>query len=324
MATFFITVPTKNRPDDLERLLERLVPQLCQRPNVKLMVVNDGSHDDEYQRVVDRFSDDFEYKSLERSVGPGPARHSAFKDATADYFICTDDDCLPPENWLFWMEATALAYPETDLFAGVAAPASHKPLSLYQKMLCVPRLFPKPLFTQGNLLTAVGANCMFKREAYVASGGYSPDMNGAVEDCYLTQKMLDAGANYAVLQGATTYHQSATNLRALWRRFSWYGKNGAKYALEEQNWRVAGLSHASDRQERWANIKRKTLNEWTAAYHSDRLSLQRITHTAVVAFTALAYERSWKKAAFAAGEKPMPSQPKIFDRFVDFTDETRS
>lgn len=319
MPSFCIAVPTKDRPDDLARLLDLLVPQIKTRDHVRLVIVNDGSHNDAYQRVIDRFAGYVDYRSLPQSSGPGPARNAAFEGAREDYLICTDDDCLPPADWLAWLEATVTAYPEADILAGLATPAWNDTPSLWQKMLCVPRLFPRPLFAEGGLLTAVGANCVFKRSLFEAAGGYAPEMKGAVEDCYLTQKMVSAGASYGLLAAGSTRHRAETSLGQLWRRFYWYGAGGAQYASSQKHWILASMSSGPSRKQRWASIRRKTLSEWDAPYNRPENALQRLSHTLVTAWTAWAYERGWKAAAEANEASAMPQRPPIFDRFVDFT-----
>lgn len=67
-----IVVPTHKRPGDLETFLEHMVPQIRGRSNVRLVVVNDGTHDDAYQRVVERFADAIDYRP--QAVNRGPRR----------------------------------------------------------------------------------------------------------------------------------------------------------------------------------------------------------------------------------------------------------
>ena len=95
-----VVIPTYRRPFGLDRLLAALEPQVTGRPDRQVVVVNDGSHDDAYAKVVERFQPMIDYVALPRNRGGGAARNVGARKVTGGYLVFTDDDCIPPSHWL--------------------------------------------------------------------------------------------------------------------------------------------------------------------------------------------------------------------------------
>lgn len=320
-TTFLVGIPTYKRPDDLNICLTTLFQDLGSRRNVRVCVVNDASHDDAYEQVVSKFDERLEYVVLDENSGPGIARHNAFVDASEDYLVGIDDDCIVPEGWFSWIEANVIANEHTDIFVGWTEPVWSQKPSIWDRLTTVPCTYPEPVFTQQGLLTAVGANVVFKREAYQRSGGYSASMRGAVEDCWLSQQILNTGGNYKLLVEAKMGHNAKNGLRTLWRRYHWYGYGGAQFAIMEQNWQLVEVCSNKSFSSILDNLRGNIRNEWKAKHHSPGLSIKRVAYTLSTIVWTTAYEVGWAKGVKKYEKEyslELPSRPKLKDRYINF------
>src|SRR5690606_24131366 len=178
-----IVVATRGRPDDLAGLLGLLAPQLEAHRNFHLVVVNDASPGPAYGAAVAPFRHLLDYRVLPDQRGPGLARQAGLADGDEDYFITTDDDCLPAPDWLARTQALAMACPRVDLFAGsTRAVASERP-GIVEGFLIDNNQLPGAMTSQtGDLVMAVCAILMCRREAFEAVGGFSPEIRGSAQD----------------------------------------------------------------------------------------------------------------------------------------------
>ena len=322
--TFRIGMPTYRRPKDLAVFLRNIKPQLKTHPNVKIVVVNDGTHDDEYQRVVTDYQDHIDYRIQTENKGCGPTRAAAFIDADEDYVVCTDDDCVPPPFWLDWLEAMVEVYPDIDVFAGEIEPVWDTPGNLLDQLLALPESYPAPVVTDQGLLTAVGANTVVRRAFYQQVGGFPYDMRGAAEDCYLTQRILKAGGSYQIAQHWVIGHKAKNTVRELRGRFRGYGMGGAQYVLKEHDWVLADISTDATLKDAWRAISNKVRREWRSGINRSSL-LSRLAFTIMTAVIAVEYERGWRQGLKKFAPKypgGLPVKPPMVERFVDFEDES--
>ena len=321
--TFRIGVPTYQRPEDLACFLQAIAPQLQGRSNVRLVVVNDASHSPNYAAIADQYRDIMEYRVLKENGGPALARNEAFRGATEDYLVHTDDDCYPEAHWLDWLEALARSYPQVDLFAGEILPVWTNEPSLYDRLLAIPDAYPAPAFTKYGLLTAVTANAMVKREFFEKVGGFSHNLRGASEDYSLTQRLLNAGACYQVAAGWRVGHKARTRIGEMRRRFRGYGKGGAQASLLENDWKLAAVSSRASVKQSLQIVQRKSLRYWNDSSVNSSFFLWRAVQTALSALIATEYELGWRKGVKQFGReygRVLPERPGVSERFVDFSD----
>lgn len=321
--TFRIGVPTYRRPDDLACFLQAIAPQLKGRGNVRLVVVNDASHGPAYAALADRFRDIMEYRVLDENGGPALARNEAFRGASEDYLIHTDDDCYPEPHWLDWLEALARSHPQVDLFAGEILPVWTTEPSLHDRLLAIPDAYPSPAFTRYGLLTAVTANAMVKRAFFEKVGGFSSQLRGASEDYSLTQRLLNAGACYQVAAGWRTGHKARTRIGEMRRRFRGYGKGGAQASLLENDWKLGVVSSRASLRQSLQMVKRKSLRYWNDSGVNPGFLLWRAVQTALTALIATEYEIGWRsglKQFERRYGRGLPERPGVSERFVDFSD----
>lgn len=245
LQTVCIGIPTYKRPDALAGLLAKFAPLLKGRPHIRVSVVNDGSHDPAYDRVLKAQGRPWlSYRALPDNLGCGGARRAAFDGATEDWFVSIDDDCVPDARWLDTMEAlinTAAA----DFLAGEVRPAWEGPPTPYQEDLALIDQLSSLVVTPFGLMTAVTANLAVRRGAYERAGGFAEDMRGA-EDCDLTQRLIASGATYRLCPHLVIDHVAQRRYLPTRRRFRSYGHHAARYVLIRQNWRIAARQPMHD------------------------------------------------------------------------------
>lgn len=321
--TFCIGVPTYKRAVDLERFLFAVRPQLLKKPNARLVVVNDASHDDSYQRLLERFADLFEYRVQPQNGGPAMARQEAFSGAEEDFLVTTDDDCIPGPDWLDYLEAIVVSDPEIDIVAGHVEPVWHKEPGWFARLIAARSNYPGSLVTDHGLLTAVGANSAFRRSLFEKVGGYEPELSGAADDCCITQRAIKAGGRYLVAWNWLTGHKAETGLREISKRAFNYGFGSAQYTLLDQDWVLADMCSDGSIASSYRTVKRKVSTQWTDC-RSQRLSwLPTLTFTAVSLLKSIQFERGWKKGMgqFSRAYKTeIPRQPELATIAVDFED----
>lgn len=240
-----VVVATYRRPDDLARYLASVVPQVRDRPDVRLVVVNDGSHSGAYDRVIEPYRDAIEYRANPTNIGHGPIRRVACENATEDYLVFTDDDCIAPTGWFDWLEAMIDTYPEVDLFAGRTVPVNSERPGIVERYLCYAGRFPLAVVAGGKLKVAVTANMAVRREVFEKAGGFDPDFNTASEDWNLTYRLNRLGVTYRISDDWVIGHAAEQSFLSTWRRFYNYGVGGAHHVLYARDWR-AGYERMSD------------------------------------------------------------------------------
>lgn len=126
---FSIIVPVYNRVSEVEDLLQSLSAQTLK--NFELVIVEDGSTD-KCENVVKACSE-FPVKYIfKENEGRSIARNVGMENATGDYFIFFDSDCVIPENY-FMTLTSCLENNYVDCFGG--PDAAHDSFTSTQKAI---------------------------------------------------------------------------------------------------------------------------------------------------------------------------------------------
>ena len=97
-----VVLTTYNRKEKLEKTLKSLLDQKYS-VNYEVIVIDNGSSDgttDYLKQLGKQFGN---LKLLEHgmgNVGPAKARNLGVKQAKGEIVAFTDDDCIPPDDWL--------------------------------------------------------------------------------------------------------------------------------------------------------------------------------------------------------------------------------
>jgi len=96
-----IVIPTCNRPELLRLCLDSLLPQVQQSGNAVEVIVTDDSREGETLEMLEA---EFAGTSVRRVLGPrrGPAanRNHGAAEATGEWVLFLDDDCIPSDGFL--------------------------------------------------------------------------------------------------------------------------------------------------------------------------------------------------------------------------------
>lgn len=237
---FRIAVPTHGRPEQLARFLEAVAPQFDRHPEFNLVVVNDGSHDEAYEKIVTSYLNIITYIAEPECRGIGPTRYRAISGATEEYIVTTDDDCIPGPFWLDWIKAYAMAFPNADILAGFTNPVRRDGTPANWPWTALPTASPASAIVDGSLLTAVGANSVFRRTFYESASLLDQLLWPDAEDYHRTRTALKSGASYQVCVSLKTSHPTFGGPMALIRKQYKYGLEASGYAVAFQDPQLLG------------------------------------------------------------------------------------
>ena len=312
---------THRRPDLLAVFLDCILGQLAQRPEFRLVVVNDGTHDAGYEAVVAPRRAAFTYLVLPENRGSGPARQAGCEGATEDYLVMTDDDCRPPAHWLDEILAFTMTYPGVDMFAGTTFHVDAPEGILTREIAHVANSTPTPVMNDSWLVTAVTANAIFRREMFERAGGFAPDIRmAAADDCCLTQRIIRAGGVWRLAPKIETGHYAIQSIRELWRKQQLYGRGTAQYVIRDQDWRIAFM-HAPTMVGRMARGWRAGLMTWRQPENRRARGFRRFVRAALTFLAHLAYERGWRKGVKEFTKhygRTVPAKPPLSLQYADF------
>lgn len=240
-ARFRIVVPTYRHADLLAGLLDCLGPQLRVSPDFRLTIVNDGSDSPAYRRVIAEWEGLVDYIALPRNCKRIGARLAGYAEATEEYIVFTDDDCRPGPLWLDWIRATVDARPLADILAGTSTLTTARRGLLDRFWQDQPNATPRPAIIEGELVTAVNCNAVYRRALIADIPDPDPASHHFPDDHFLTQEALARGASYLALETLTVEHVARPSLWSFLLMQWGYGLGAAEYAVTRRDPRLAKL-----------------------------------------------------------------------------------
>jgi len=93
---FSVVIPTFNRQETLRQCLIALQEQ--DYPDYEVIVIDDGSTDKTAEIIAQEFPQVRYFR--QQNQGPAVARNYGIQEAIGEIIAFTDDDCLPPKDWL--------------------------------------------------------------------------------------------------------------------------------------------------------------------------------------------------------------------------------
>jgi len=230
--TLSVVVPTRGRPAVLERLLAALGPQVSNRPERSLVVVNDGSHDADYEAVIGRFVGMLDYIILPTHCGIIAARNTGARRASGALLVSTDDDCEPPPDWLDVLAAFITANPNADVVLGSVRDLPRASAGLVERYLAITRAVAEPWRGPTGFYEGPSANLALGRDLFESLGGFDERLGKAGgEDCDICYRAAAVGATVVPASLWTTYHAHDFGLPKFWERFSRYGRGVVRYRV---------------------------------------------------------------------------------------------
>lgn len=218
---FSIIVPVYNRIAEVEDLLQSLDNQTVK--NFELVIVEDGSTQ-KCDSAISKYKDSFPVKYIyKENEGRSIARNVGMENATGDYFIFFDSDCVIPEQYFEVLE-NCLKEKPTDCFGG--PDAAHDSFTNTQKAIN---------YTMTSFLTTGGIrggkismekfvprtfNMGFSRAVYETVGGFREMFS---EDIDMSTRIRKAGFSITLFTDAFVYHKRRVNFKKFLRQVYVFG-----------------------------------------------------------------------------------------------------
>ena len=222
MPRYSIIIPIYNRPQEAKELMESLSHQNFR--DFELVIVEDGSSAPS-KTIVEEYADqlDIRYFFIENS-GPGLARNYGMQQASGDWMLFFDSDCLIPEQYL---EVLDKALQERQLDAYGGPDNAHPSFSTIQK--AINHSMTSFLTTGGirgrkkqlDQYQPRSFNMGFRREVYEKVGGFSTLHPG--EDPDLSYRIKKAGFKVGLVPEAFVYHKRRIDFSKFYTQVNKFG-----------------------------------------------------------------------------------------------------
>jgi glycosyltransferase involved in cell wall biosynthesis len=164
-------VCTRNRPDAVTHAVRSLLDGR-EGDQFELLVIDQSDHE-ETEKVLEPFRGDARFRYHRSSTrGKGKALNEAFRMATGDIAVCTDDDCEAPTGWVMSMARELEAQPGAAIvFCNVVAVPHDKTLGY------VPAYDAEDGRSVGSIIAAckglgLGAAMAVRRDFVLSMGGF--------------------------------------------------------------------------------------------------------------------------------------------------------
>lgn len=268
-----LVICTANRARDLAFTLQAM--RRLRRPagwTVQLIVVDNGSTDDT-PAVLAAAAPDLPF-DLEVVQGAKPglaaARNAGMAQARGDIIAWTDDDCIPPEDWLEKLVRHFEQDPALDVLGGQVRlfNPSHYPMTV--KLDTMPKVMEAQQFPGDFLL---GCNMAFRRSVPARIGAFDDRFGAgaplrAAEDTDFLHRALTNGCRIAYQPDVLLYHNHGrvTHDQVMRLRRSYNYADGAflmkcllageRMAPRWMYWRLAALFARVLRPPAWLTARR--------------------------------------------------------------------
>jgi glycosyltransferase involved in cell wall biosynthesis len=177
-----VVIPTRNRPQAVERCLDALAEQTLPSGSFEVIVVDDGS---EPALALDpaRWASNFDLKLIhQKNTGPAGARNRGAAEARGEFLAFTDDDCLPTPTWLEKLIDALRENPEA-MVGGSTYNGLKDDLFAETSQLVLEMVYEHFNRDPANAYFFASNNMACRTGRYLASGGFDPDfVSPAAED----------------------------------------------------------------------------------------------------------------------------------------------
>ncbi len=223
---YSIIIPSFNRADELNGLLNSLQVIDFPKDLYEVIVSDDGSTDDTEKLVNEKIKENnYRLKYIsQQNKGPGAARNAGMKKAQGNFFIFVDSDVTMPQSWLKNIDR-ALSAEQADAFGG---PDTYR--DDFPALLKAINYSMTSFITTGGLRGKKGKklakfyprsfNMGLSRALWQKIGGFGGLRHG--QDIEFSHRILKSGAKVVFVSDAPVYHKRRTNLRRFYRQvFNW-------------------------------------------------------------------------------------------------------
>jgi glycosyltransferase involved in cell wall biosynthesis len=206
MMKFSVIIPTRNRPAALADCLHSFTNLNYPAGAWELIVVNDGG-DRSFTAVSAQLQATLPLQLVTiKGAGPAAARNAGAGRASGDYLAFTDDDCRVTPDWL---QQFAHGFAQTGLAALGGQSLNPQPgqSGMAASQFLIDFLYEYMQDQAGNALLLVSNNVAYRREVFVAAGGFNESFPlAAAEDMELSRRLVQQGCRQAYYPAAKVWH----------------------------------------------------------------------------------------------------------------------
>lgn len=218
-----LIVPVYNRPDELEELLESLINQSTLE-NFEVVLVEDGS-DISSKEVAHKYASRIPLQYFFKpNSGPGDSRNFGMRQASGNYFLLVDSDCILPPDYLSNIR-TSLREEYVDCFGG--RDTDHDSFSVVQRAI---NYSMTSFWTTGGIRGSKKSasdfqprsfNMGLSRQAFEASGGFGHIHPG--EDPDLSLRLKDLGFKTRYFHRVQVIHKRRISWESFFKQMKKFG-----------------------------------------------------------------------------------------------------
>jgi len=222
-----VVVPTRGRPESLQRCVLALREQDYPAASLQIVVVDDGGPEPQLERLPN----DPELVMLrQHNQGPAAARNLGAREADGEILAFTDDDCRPRRDWLTCLVQAVSPEPTTmaggctvnGLAGNVWAQASQDLISFLYEAFGSSRSL-QPFMTTNNLA--------LQREAFLTIGGFDSGFPlPAAEDRDLSERWASEVGQLRLVAEAVVEHYHQLDAWSFMRQHHGYGRGAVQLA----------------------------------------------------------------------------------------------
>lgn len=248
-----VVVPTRDRPEDLQRCLAALTA--LDYPRYEILVVDNASRSAAPAEVVHAWRTRHPQVQYLREDRPGAAwaRNCGWRQARGTLVAFTDDDTEVDPQWLLGIARGFAAAPNVGVVSGLTLPPGlHTPTQqLFEQFSSFsfgfervvhnlaeqPLPHPLGLYPYSSIKYGVSVNIAYSLAALRACGGFSPALGAgtpslAGEDVELYLRVLLRGYTAVYEPGALLFHHHRVHYDALKKQVFGYGAGTTAFAAK--------------------------------------------------------------------------------------------
>lgn len=223
MVILSIIIPVYNRPQEVMELLSSLELQLTS--SVEIIIVEDGSSvkcDKECQKLIENGVLKYFYQN---NSGPGPARNLGAKEASGNYLLFLDSDCIIPQNFISQL---LIKLKNNNLECWGGPDAAHESFTPLQKAI---NYSMTSVLTTGGIRGSKKSvdkfyprsfNMGIRRNIFEQVNGFSNLRFG--EDLDLSMRIIEAGYKTQLLDDQFVYHKRRNTFKSFFKQVFNSGK----------------------------------------------------------------------------------------------------
>jgi len=234
MTKYSIIVPTYNRLHEIKEFLEFAQNLDFPRNLFELIIVDDGSTD-KTEEFLRKINSSLDIKTIfQKNLGPSMARNNGMENASGQYFLFVDSDCLLPSLWLKKID-NFLKRNNVDAFGG--PDDFHNSFSVFLK--AIDYSMTSFLFTGGTRsgITKFGKfyprsfNMGIKRQVWEKIGGMGNLRHG--QDIEYSARIYRSKFKVAFIN-SPVYHKRRTDLKKFFKQIFNFGNTRINLAKTDK------------------------------------------------------------------------------------------